>query len=220
MLGVFRSIVLTVSACAALAAADLAVTRVALYKHGVAFYERAGEIAAGEAVRLEFKASEMDDVLKSLTLVQQGGEGVAAVRYDSSDPLERRLEAFSFRVGTKASLADVLDQFKGARVAARAVEEAVEGVIVSARSYTEGEGAERQELLLATDEGELRTLDPRRTQSLRFVEQELQQRFRDYLAVIAASRNVERRSLILESAGGATSVQAAYLAPAAIWKSS
>ena len=92
MRGVFRSISLVVSTCAALAAADLAVTRVALYKHGVGFYERAGEIAAGEPARLEFKASEMDDVLKSLTLVQEGGDGVAAVRYDSADPLEKRLE--------------------------------------------------------------------------------------------------------------------------------
>ena len=206
--------------CASLSAADLAVTRVELYKHGVGFYERAGEIAEGEAARLEFKASEMDDVLKSLTLVQEGGDGVAAVRYDSAEPLEKRLEAFAFRVGAKASLADILDQFKGARVAVRAAGEAIEGAVISARSYAEADGAERQELLLTADDGELRALDPRAVESLRFVDEDLQRRFRDYLNVIAQSRNTERRSLILESAGGATRVQAAYLAPAAIWKSS
>jgi hypothetical protein len=220
MRGVFRSIGLVASTCAALAAAELAVTRVALYKHGVGFYERAGEIAAGAPARLEFKASEMDDVLKSLTLVQEGGDGVAAVRYDSADPLEKRLEAFSFRVGSKASLADILDQLKGARLAVRAGGEPLEGVIVSARSYEDGDNGERQELLLATDAGELRMLDPRKADALRFVDPDLQGKFRDYLEVIAESRNDERRSLILESSGGASRIQAAYLAPAAVWKSS
>lgn len=199
-----RSIVLTAIACNALTAAELAVTRVALFKHGVGFYERAGEIAPGEAVRLEFKASEMDDVLKSLTLVQEGGDGVTAVRYDSADPLEKRLEAFSFRVGAKASLSAILDQFKGARLAARVAGEPVEGIVVSARPYADADGAERQELLLTTDDGELRSLDLRQVESLRFVEEAVQTNFRSYLFVIAGSRNSERRSLILESSGGAS----------------
>jgi hypothetical protein len=220
MLGVIRLAAASALTWSALGAADLAITRVALYKHGVGFYERAGEITAGDAARLEFKASEMDDVLKSLTLVQEGGDGVAAVRYDSADPLEKRLEGYAFRVGAKASLADILDQFKGARVAVRTTDEAIEGVVVSARSYAHGEGGERQELLLATDAGELRTLDPRQAQAVRFADPDVQSGFLDYLRVVAGSRNAERRSLILESSGGASRVQAAYLAPAAIWKSS
>ena len=214
------SVFLLATAFSAATAAELAITKVSLYKHGVGFYERAGEIAAGEAVRLEFKASEMDDVLKSLTLVQEGGDGVAAVRYDSADPLAKRLEAFSFRVDAKASLADVLDQFKGARVALHMEGESLRGVVVSARSYAGAEGAERQELLLAADSGDLRVLDPRAAESLRFVDEDLQRSFRDYLGVVAESRNSERRRLILESTGGASRVQAAYLAPAAVWKSS
>ena len=103
-----RFAVLLLAAAMATSAADLAVTRVELFKHGVGFYERSGEIAEGEAVRLEFKASEMNDVLKSLTLVQDEGDGIAAVRYDSADPLDKRLEAFSFRVGAKASYEDLL----------------------------------------------------------------------------------------------------------------
>jgi hypothetical protein len=106
-----------------------------LYKHGVAFFERAGELGAGESARLEFKASEMDDVLKSLTIRQEGGDGVSAVQYDSADPLEKRLENYSFRVGEGASMASVLDQFKGARISIEADGSTVEGWIVSARSY-------------------------------------------------------------------------------------
>ena len=98
-----------------MSAADLDVRRVVLYKHGVGFFERAGEIPAGEGAVLQFKAEEMDDVLKSLTIEQTGGDGVSAVRYDSSDPLSKRLEVFPFRLGGGMQLSAILDQFKGRR---------------------------------------------------------------------------------------------------------
>ena len=55
-------------------AAELPVKRVVLYKHGVGYFERSGDLASGESARLDFKASEMNDVLKSLT-VEETGEG-------------------------------------------------------------------------------------------------------------------------------------------------
>jgi hypothetical protein len=63
-----------VLACAALALprracpADLPVRTVILYKHGVGFFEREGHVGPGESARLDFNASDMNDVLKSLTL--------------------------------------------------------------------------------------------------------------------------------------------------------
>ena len=63
-------------------AADLPVTKVILYKNGVAYYERSGDVKAGEPGRLDFKATEMDDVLKSLVVNAPGG--VARIRYELS----------------------------------------------------------------------------------------------------------------------------------------
>ena len=51
-------------------AADLPVQEVILYKHGVGYFERAGELKAGETARLDFKAGDMNDVLKSLTIAE------------------------------------------------------------------------------------------------------------------------------------------------------
>src|ERR1039457_2132233 len=76
----------------ALFAADLPITQVTLYKHGVAHLERSGELKPGETVRLDFKPDDMNDVLKSLTVTDRNGGKVNGGRYDSSDPLEKRLE--------------------------------------------------------------------------------------------------------------------------------
>src|SRR3990167_2589120 len=80
-------------------AAELPVRQVVLYKHGIGYFERGGQLAAGESARLDFKASEMNDVLKSLTIEEQGGGKIAGLRYDSSDPLEKKLSEYPFRLG-------------------------------------------------------------------------------------------------------------------------
>src|SRR5882757_9446543 len=98
------------AALSAAAAADLPVKQVVLYKHGVGFFERSGQLAAGESARLDFKASEMNDVLKSLTIEEKGGGKVTGLRYDSSEPLEHRLAEFPFKLGEQQPLSAVLDQ--------------------------------------------------------------------------------------------------------------
>jgi len=205
---------------AALSAAELTVSKVVLYKHGVGFFERAGEIAAGDSATLEFKASEMDDLLKSLTIEQQGGEGVSGVRYDSSDPLAKRLEVFPFRIGGRVTMADILDQLKGSEVALELSRDQLQGLIVSARTIgATDKQIERQELVLLVD-GALRTIDLNAASSLRFVDPKVQSQFADYLAVLSRSRNTDKRTVTIESLGGASRVAASYVVPTPIWKSS
>ena len=138
-----------------MAAADLTVSKVVLYKHGIGFFERNGMVPAGDNAQLQFKATEMDDVLKSLTVEQRGGTGVSAVRYDSSDPLAKRLEIFPFRIGPRVTLADILDQFKGAQIELRLTRGRVSGTIISARhSAATDRQAERLEVMLLMEDGE------------------------------------------------------------------
>src|SRR5580692_5508247 len=101
---------------AAVSAADLPIREVILYKHGVGFFERAGKLESGDTARLDFKAEDMNDVLKSLTITDRAGGKISGVRYDASEPLEERLKNFPFAVGEDSTLAAFLDQMKGARI--------------------------------------------------------------------------------------------------------
>jgi len=76
-------ITLVGSAAVHMMAADLPIREVILYKHGVGYFERSGELRAGETARLDFKASDMNDVLKSLTIVDRNGGVIGGVRYDA-----------------------------------------------------------------------------------------------------------------------------------------
>ena len=113
-----------------LSAAELPVRQVILYKHGVGYFERSGELAAGESARLDFKAAEMNDVLKSLTIEEKGGGKISGLRYDSSEPLEKKLAGYPFRLGAGQPLSAVLDQLKGAIVELKFGAETVRGAIL------------------------------------------------------------------------------------------
>src|SRR5580698_9787519 len=103
-------------AASAMRAADLPVKQVVLYKHGVGFFERSGKLGPGESARLDFDASEMNDVLKSLTIEEKGGGKISGLRYDSMDPLSHKLAEFPFQIGAAQPLSGMLDQLKGARL--------------------------------------------------------------------------------------------------------
>src|SRR5437868_5671030 len=96
--------------------ADLPVRQVVLYKHGVGYFERSGEVAAGESAQLDFKAAEMNDVLKSLTIEEKSGGKIAGLRYDASEALAGRLGGFPFQLGAQEPLGGGRDPRQGARV--------------------------------------------------------------------------------------------------------
>jgi len=201
--------------------AELPVTQVVLYKHGLGFFERAGTLGPGESARLDFDAAEMNDVLKSLTIDERGGK-IAGLRYDSFDPLSHTLAQFPFQIGGAQPLSAMLDQLKGARVELKFGNDTVSGIIVNAREIaaTENQPA-REQLTLLMDSGDLRNLDLGAAAGIRFAEPELQTQFRDYLAALSTARSKERRSVYIDSNDAKErQVTASYMVPAPVWKSS
>ena len=96
--------------------ADLPVKQVTLYKHGIGYFERAGSVPGGEEVRLDFKNTDMNDVLKSLIVFDANGGKISGIRYDSNATLEQQLEKYPFTIGNQEMLSTFLDRLKGAHL--------------------------------------------------------------------------------------------------------
>src|SRR5258706_11542957 len=157
-----RMVMLQAGLIASALAADLPIREVILYKHGVGYFQRTGDLKPGESARLDFKAEDMNDVLKSLTVTDRNGGKVASVRYDASEPLEKRLEDFPFLTGNELSMAAFLDRMKGSRLELKVGTESVAGSIVSARlirSNDKHKTAERETAGLLLSSGEMRAFD-------------------------------------------------------------
>jgi hypothetical protein len=217
-----RIFVLLLTIAALAAAAELPVKQVVLYKHGVGFFERSGKLGPGESARLDFNASEMNDVLKSLTIEERGGGKISGLRYDSMDPLGHKLAEFPFQIGAAQPLSAMLDQLKGARLELKFGNETVAGAIVNGRLVAGSDKQpEREQLTLMLDSGELRTLDLSAATGIHFTDPQLQRQFHDYLAALAAARSKEKRSVYIDSTDAKErEVVASYMIPAPVWKSS
>jgi len=211
----------TIFAAGALAA-ELPVREVILYKNGIGYFVRSGEVKAGEAARLEFKAGEMNDVLKSLVIFEDGGGKISGLRYDSSEPLATKLAEFPFQLGDHQPLSALLDQVKGAHIELKTGPETVAGSVLGAREIEAGENQQqRQEVTLLLDSGDLRTVDLGGVTAMRFSDPVLEGQLVTYLARVAAGRSKEKRGVTVDSTGDrARRLTASYVVPAPVWKSS
>ena len=203
-------------------AADLPIRTIVIYKNGLGYFERRGQLAAGESARLDFKNTDMNDVLKSLTLEDRGGAKITGVRYDSSEPLDHKLADFPFQVGNGSPLAAFLDQVKGARIELKFGAESLAGVVVSARLVAaDKDHAEREQVVILLDSGDMRTLDVSAASTVRFSDPKLQLQLKDYLGAVSQARSKDKRSVYIDSADSrARDIMASYTLPMGVWKSS
>lgn len=213
-----RSFLLLAIAAVALPAAELPVSRVVLYKNGLALFERSGEVKPGEPVRLEFKKSEMDDVLKTLVL-DSTGSAVTNLRYQLDEPLETRLGQIGLTIKPGVTLAGLLDQLRGAKVSLATASGAIEGTIVSGRMAQHAQQAQKQEITVLTTGGELRVIDLDGVSAVKLSDDRLQKRLTEALGAYEQAQSQERKSLWVDTGGKGGNLLARYLAPAPAWKS-
>src|SRR5258708_12536038 len=69
------------------ASVSLPVKKVILYKNGVGYFEHTGRVRGSQDFGIEFTTAQLNDVLKSLTLVDLNGGRIRAVPYNSVSPL-------------------------------------------------------------------------------------------------------------------------------------
>ena len=71
------------------------------------------------------------------------------------------------------------------------------------------------------DSGELRTFDLAAASAIRFADPKLQGQLKDYLAVVNQSRSLDKRSIYIDSSDAkARQIDASYMVPMPVWKSS
>src|SRR5260370_37996732 len=100
-------------------AARLPVKRVILYKNGVGYFEHSGRVRDSETVNIDFTTAQLNDALKSLTVLDLGKGRITGVTYNSTASLERRLGSLHLPVGENPSTVQFLDALRGARLEVR-----------------------------------------------------------------------------------------------------
>jgi hypothetical protein len=205
-------------------AAKLPVRRVVLYKNGVGYFEHLGRVRGSQDVHIDFTSAQLNDVLKSLTVLDLSGGRITGVDYNSEAPLARRLGTLRLALGEKPSEAEFLSALRGARLEVRSANNTppLVGRLLSVERKTRNNAnwtVETDEISLITDSGEVRTADLNPATSVRMLDHDLNVEVGKYLSLIAASREQDVRRMTVSTAGaGERNLYVSYISEVPIWK--
>jgi hypothetical protein len=202
----------------------LPVKRVILYKNGVGYFEHAGRVDGGEDVNIDFTAAQLNDVLKSLTVLDLGKGRITGVTYNSIDPLNKRLGALRLPVGENTTTAQFLQAMRGARIDVRDGSASAKGRLLSVEQRELPMKGDQKitvdEISLASDTGEVRTFDLTPATSVRIAEKDLNEEVGRYMHLLASTRDQDVRRLAISTAGsGQRDLLVSYISEVPIWKS-
>ncbi|HLZ92295.1 MAG TPA: carboxypeptidase regulatory-like domain-containing protein [Candidatus Acidoferrum sp.] len=204
-------------------AASLPVRRVVLYKNGVGYFEHLGRVHGSQKVHVDFTSAQLNDVLKSLTVLDLSGGRITGVDYNSEAPLARRLATLRLALGEKPSMADFLAALRGARVEVRGpAGPPLAGKLLSVERKTRNSASwtvETDEISLITDAGDVRSIDLTPATGVRIAEHDLQSEVGKYLDLIASARDQDVRRMTLSTTGsGERNLYVSYISEVPIWK--
>src|SRR5712691_9759338 len=207
------------------AAAKLPVRRVVLYKNGVGYFEHLGRVRGSQKVHVDFTSAQLNDVLKSLTVLDLSGGRITGVDYNSEAPLARRLATLRLSLGERPTTAEFLGALRGARLEVRNGNgPLLTGKLLSVERKTRtgagpGWTVETDEISLITESGEVRSVDLNASTSVRIAEKDLQVEVGRYLGLIASSRDQDVRRMTISTTGsGERNLYLSYISEVPIWK--
>jgi hypothetical protein len=221
------STVIAVSFCvscfAQTPASPLPVKRVVLYKNGVGYFEHVGKIQGNQSVEIPFTSGQLNDVLKSLTVLDLNGGRITNVGYGSSAPVDRQLGDLRLPLTEKSSLSEFLGALRGARLEIRTGSTAITGRLLSAERKTRIAGGTTLEvdyLSLLDDKGEVRTTELGPGYSVRMLDSGLAGRLGRFLDIVSAGREADLRRMVISTEGaGDRSLFVSYISEVPVWKS-
>lgn len=191
------------------------VTRLVMYKHGVAYLERSGP--ADGSFELAFRNSDMNDVLKSLAVAVTGGTAtVSALGFDTPTDPEELLAARNLHLAPGEALSGLLTAVRGRTVEVLAADGNHRGEVIGVDEA--GPPEPRRLLMLRTGEGALRLVDLADVRAIELIEEPSRDDLGYLVERSRAATAGERRTVRIGLDGAADDVRISYVVPAPVWR--
>ncbi|HXG91137.1 MAG TPA: hypothetical protein VNN73_02055 [Blastocatellia bacterium] len=219
---------------------SLPIRRVILYSNGIAYFERCAVVSGHAEINLPFKQSQVDDVLKSMLVLDLGRGRIVTVSYNSSAPPSARLNEIPFSIsaatdGEKgedgddersnaSGLAGVLRQLQGARVVVASANRTAQGAILTIEERKSQLEANKppvvkQSLVVASEGGEISSFDLAEIRSIKLLDEVARNDINDFADASASARRRDAKTISITTDGaGERELMVSYTVAAPIWK--
>lgn len=224
-----------IRAAAPIGASTLPIRRVILYSNGVAYIERRGPVTGSAEVNLSFKQSQVDDVLKSMVVLDLGQGKIGAVSYNSSMPASARTAEIPFNVESETEdgettfggMAGVLSQLQGAKVIVASAKGPATGSILTVEKRKADDKSKPDAvrlqpgytLVIASEAGEIAAFDLSDIRSVKLLEEGTRLDINEFANATASTRRRDAKTITVTSIGtGTREMVVSYVIAAPIWK--
>jgi hypothetical protein len=208
---------------------DLPVRKVVLYKNGVGYFEHAGSVTGNQRVAIDFASSQLNDVLQSLTVLDEGGGRIAGVNYNSTTPLAEQLKTLALGMTDDPTSSELFQALRGQRVEVTGAPGGgtITGRLLSIESRSEKTGGgdnsttiDKFYLSIVATSGAVRVIELTPTLSVRPLDANLQGQLDRYLELLSSTHATGLRHLTLNALGqGERQLRVSYISEVPVWKS-
>ncbi|MGE3107272.1 MAG: hypothetical protein AB7G11_01450 [Phycisphaerales bacterium] len=203
----------------------LPIRKITLYRSGVGFFEREGAIQGDAHIQLRFNTEQINDIIKSMVVLDRSGGKIDAISYGSKEPIARRLASFGVNIAGNPSIPELLDQLRGAPIRVTAGE-SITGTIMGVEDRLVPAGKdqapiEQPHVNLLTATG-IRTIAVSGMSSFEILDAELSAELNKALGALAEYRADRFKTVDLHFSAngqaGSRSVVVGYVQESPVWK--
>jgi hypothetical protein len=200
----------------------LPIKRVVLFKHGVGHFEREGQIKGDASIDLYFRVSEMNDVLKSLTVLDLGEGFITSISYEV--PVAEQLKDIAIVLPKDNAMTGLLSQMQGARVAIDIGQKTVTGTVIGIETIKQQIGEtifDSIYLSLLVEGSTLQSFDVMEAKQITLLDDNLKKDLQHLLDVLITAKKKDLKKLTVFLKGeGERSINISYIVAAPVWKTS
>lgn len=214
----------------------LPIRKVIIYSNGMAYIERRGTVSGNAEINLSFKQSQVDDVLKSMVVLDLGRGRIGAISYNSSAPLGARISENPFDINSESNdnedesggLAAVLSQLQGAKVIVNSGKQTATGSIltvekkaqiIKAKDDGENKLPGKYTLVIASEDGNIYSFDLADIRSVKLLDEDARKDLTQFANATASARRRDAKTINITSSGaGQREMIVSYTVAAPIWK--
>ena len=209
----------------------LKVKKVIIFKHGVSYFILEGNQKGSGTFELEFKINEMNDVLKSLFVLDTSESGyISSISYDAAIETSQLLKSIMLNIPDNDSFSSLITQIKGAKVSltiggdVENVIGTIMGIEFIEKLNKEGKITEKL-LALLKDDDVITKIPFSEISSFEILNEDLKKDLKFFLDTTIAGKKKDAKKIVINCESGGDNrigrnILVSYIRESPIWKTS
>jgi hypothetical protein len=208
----------------------LNVKRVIIFKHGISYFILEGKQRGSDTFELEFKIDEMNDILKSLFVLDTSEKGyISSISYDAALDTTQLLKTIMLNIPDNNSFSSLITQIKGANInltigSSQTISGTIMGIEL-VEKFIKDEKISEKLLALLKNDGVITKIPFSEISSFKILNEDLQKDLKFFLDTVIAGKKKDSKKIIINcEAGGDDNVErsiiVSYIRESPVWKTS